>query len=563
MKWVVKSHADTDVVEKLQTALQVPRLVAQLLADRNVGTYEEARHFFRAGWEELHDPFLMRDMDKAVERIVRGIQGQETFFIYGDYDVDGTTSVAMLMLFFRSLGVDVHYHIPDRLKEGYGLSAKGMEEAKSLGATLVITVDCGITALDEVAAAKALGLDVIVSDHHEPGPELPEALAVLDPKRADCGYPFKELAGVGVAFKLLQAVANGLEMNPEEIKAYLDLVALGSVADIVPLVDENRILVRLGMAWINRLERLGIRALVDGSGLLGKPINTGQVVFVLAPRINAVGRMGAADRAVELLVTDSETEAREIAQVLEQENQHRKNIDEETFQDAMAMIASCYDPQSHRAVVLAKEGWHSGVIGIVASRVAEAIYRPTVMIAVENGVGKGSARSISNFDIFEAIRSCDGLLEGFGGHKYAAGLTIALENVDDFRRAFQATAASLLGEEDLVQQLKADAEIDLCDINDKVVRLINQFGPFGPGNMRPVFISRNVRVAGAPRIVGKNHLKFRVRQGAEVLDAIGFDLGDLAYRLESGGPGVDLAYVIEENHWNGVTRLQLRIKDIR
>ncbi|MCK5147908.1 single-stranded-DNA-specific exonuclease RecJ [bacterium] len=561
MKWVVKTHAEKSVVDALAECLQIPQIIAQILADHEIVTYDEARHYFRAGWDELHDPFLMKDMDKAADRVVRAVKDNETVLIYGDYDVDGTTSASLLVLFFRSIGLNVHYHIPNRLEEGYGLSETGLLKARDLGVSLIVTVDCGITAINEVALANSMGMDVIVSDHHEPGPKLPDAVAILDPKRSDCGYPFKQLAGVGVAYKLLMAVACRLEMNPDEIRSYLDLVALGSVADIVPLVDENRILVRLGMHWLNRLERAGIRALVESSGQLGKHLGTGQVVFVLAPRINAVGRMGSASRAVELLITDSDSEAREIAMVLESENQHRKNIDEETYQEALSILEANFDSQHHCAVVLEKEGWHSGVIGIVASRIAEAVYRPTVMIAVENGIGKGSARSIAAFDIYEAIRSCEHLLEGFGGHKYAAGLTIKPEMIDSFRTAFQAAAKDALCKEDFIQTLKVAAEIKLCEITDKVVRLLNEFSPFGPKNMRPVFLSRNVEVAGTPRIVGKNHLKLRVRQDGHVFDAIGFGLGNLLHHASSGGM-IDLVYVVEENVWNGVARIQLRIRDL-
>lgn len=562
MKWVVKAHAERHIVDTLTECLKVPRVIAQILADRGITDYGSAKHYFRAGWSELHDPFLMKDMDKAVDRIETAVQNGETLLVYGDYDVDGTTSAALLVLFFRSLGLKVHYYIPDRLKDGYGLSETGIEYALEAGASLIVTVDCGITAVEAVAHARIKGLDIIVSDHHEPGPKLPEALAILDPKRADCPYPFKQLAGVGVAFKLLQAVAYRMEINPEDIRSYLDLVALGSVADIVPLIDENRILVRIGMEWLNRLERAGIRALVESSGQLGKHLGTGQIVFVLAPRINAVGRMGNATRAVEMLTTNSDDKAREIARVLETENQRRKNIDEETFQEAMTLLETEFDPDQHCAVVLAKEGWHSGVIGIVASRVAEAVYRPTVMIAIENGVGKGSARSIASFDVFEAIRSCGGHLEGFGGHKYAAGLTIKADAIDGFRAALQATAAERLCDEDFIQTQQVDAEIALSEISDKMLRLLNQFGPFGPKNMRPVFLTRHVEVAGTPRIVGKNHLKFRVRQGGHVFDAIGFGLGDLFYKAD-GNTRLDILYVVEENYWNGVSRIQLRIKDLQ
>lgn len=563
MKWLVKEQPDQDLLKSLSEDLGIPKVIAKILIHRELDTTDKARRFFQPEWESLNDPFLMSDMDKAVKRTIEALRERERIFIYGDYDVDGITSVSLLTLFLRELGGEVFFFIPNRLREGYGLSESGVDQAVKVGATLMITVDCGITAVEEVALARSKGIDVIISDHHEPGTELPDATAILDPKRKDCEYPFKELAGVGVAFKLVQAVSEKLELNDDIHRKFIDLVALGSAADIVPLVEENRALVRKGLEQINRLERLGIRALVDSSGLFGKKIGTGQVVFILAPRINAVGRLGNAERAVRMLITNSDQQARNIANILESENRHRKTIDEETYQEALALMQTHYDIEHDRGVVLAKEGWHSGVIGIVASRIAEHVYRPTIMIAVENGVGKGSARSISGFDIYSALQECEGHLLGFGGHKYAAGLTISLDKIDEFRECFKAIAREKVQEDDLVQRLVVDAEIELPEIDDNLVRILNQFAPFGPRNMRPVFISRNLRVVGTPRIVGKNHLKFRVRQRGQVFDAIGFDLGDLCYRLTPGEDNLDMVYVIEENYWNGQTKIQLRVKDLR
>jgi single-stranded-DNA-specific exonuclease len=505
----------------------------------------------------------MKDMDVAVDRIVLALERKERILIYGDYDVDGITSVSLLYLFLTKHGGNVGFYIPDRLREGYGLSSAGVIQAAKEGATLLITVDCGITGLEEIQHARQLGMEVIVSDHHEQGKELPEALAILNPKRKDCPYPFKELAGVGVAFKLAQALCRRLEINEEDSRELIDLVALGSAADIVPLIHENRVLVKFGMERLNRLDRIGIRALAETSGLLGKPIGTGQVVFTLAPRINAVGRLGNAERAVKLLITESESQAKDIAQILESENRDRKNLDDVTFQETKTLIEKNAQFSEARTVVLAKDGWHPGVIGIVASRIVEQFCRPTVMIALDGDLGKGSARSISNFDIYSALKGCEDLLLSYGGHRHAAGLMIKQDQIERFSERFEQIAAQNIREEDLIHKIWVDAEIMLPEITDKLVRLMNLFAPFGPQNMRPVFLSRNLNVVGSPRVVGKNHLKFKVRQGGEVYDAIGFDLGDLMYRLSPGDGKLDMVFVVEENHWNDEIRIQLRVKDLR
>jgi len=563
LKWVIKESPDQETIKHLMDVLGVPAVIAQILAYRGIYTFEEAESFFRSDWPHLHDPFLMRDMDKAVKRVAQAIEKKERVFIYGDYDVDGITSSSLLYLFLTKVGCEVTFYIPNRLKEGYGLSKIGIEQAQKAETTLMITVDCGITAIEEVALAREMGMDVIVSDHHEPGKELPDANAILDPKRDGCSYPFKELAGVGVAFKLVQAITERMELDSSVYREYVDLVALGSAADIVPLVDENRLLVKKGLEKINTFDRVGIRALTENTGLSGKRIGTGQIVFILAPRINAVGRMGNAERAVRLLITDSEQQAKNISHILESENRNRKCIDDETFQEALALIDKDHDLDVDRAVVLAQDGWHSGVIGIVASRVAEKTCRPTIMISIEDGIGKGSARSISQFDIYSALKSCEDHLVSFGGHKYAAGLTVMHDKIEPFREAFKKVAKEKIQEEDMVQKCMVDAEINLTDITDKLVRLLNEFAPFGPNNMRPVFLSRDLQVIGSPRVVGKNHLKFRVRQDDRVFNAIGFDLGELHYRLSPGESNLDMVFVIEENVWNGQTKIQLLVKDRR
>ena len=563
LHWIVTEQPDKNKINVLMDILKVPKLIVTVLINRGIDTLKEARLFFRPEWNNLYDPFLMKGMDLAVDRVIQAIQNKERIFIYGDYDVDGITSASMLYLFLEERGLPVTFHIPNRLREGYGLSESGIQQAAQMGATLMISVDCGITAIEEVKYANQLGIDTIISDHHEPGKILPDAVAILDPKLEDCDYPFKELAGVGVAFKLIQGLVNKMGLDEEAFRKYVDFVALGSTADIVPLIDENRVLVKKGLEKINQLDRVGIRALVESSGLTRKMIGTGQIVFILAPRINAVGRMGSAERAVRLLITESEQQSRSIANVLETENQNRKNIDEETFLDALNIVETECDIEKNQAVVLAKEGWHSGVIGIVASRIVERVFRPTIMIAIENGVGKGSARSIPNFDIYSALKQCKEHLLGFGGHRYAAGMTILPEKISAFREAFYKIASIEIPEEDLIQKVYVDAEIKLPEITDKVVRILNRIAPFGPQNMRPVFLSRNLDVVGSPRIVGKNHLKFKVRQGGKVFDAIGFDLGDLLYRLTPGESNLDMVYVVEENFYLNQSRVQLRVKDLK
>ena len=562
-QWVLAGSPDPQKVQAFAREINVPTVLSQILINRGIDSFDKAKEFFRPNMDYLHDPFLFQDMEKAVDRIAKAIRAQERILIYGDYDVDGATSVSLLYRFLKSAGVQPIYYIPDRMSEGYGLSEGGIREAAKRGASLIITVDCGITGNKEIALAQELGMDVIVTDHHEPGPILPEAYAIINPKREGCTYPFQFLAGVGVAFKLALALSRRLGLPEETALELLDLVAIGSAADIVPLSGENRILVREGMNQINSEPRAGIRALMESSGLFGKEINSGQVVFILAPRINAVGRLGKADRAVHLLTTDSLTQARNVAQILETENRNRRNIDEETFRQAQQIIEERFDPDRDWALVLEQENWHPGVIGIVASRIVEKYFRPTVMISVEDGIGKGSARSIPGFNIFEALKACQEHVLEFGGHKYAAGLSIEVEKIQALREDLNRVAHETMTHEHLIPKIFIDGELQLHEIDARFFRLLKLFGPFGPSNMRPVFMSRNVRVVGSPYIVGTNHLKFKVRQNGVVVDAIGFGLGDLLYRLSPSGGTVDMVYVVEENEFRGRKTLQLRVKDLR
>ncbi|MBN1540568.1 single-stranded-DNA-specific exonuclease RecJ [candidate division KSB1 bacterium] len=563
LRWIVGNDYAVEEIKSLGEILHIPPIMAGILFSRGVRDYEAAHRFFRPSLDQLYDPFLMRDMDKAVERLRRAVLSDEHILIYGDYDVDGITSVSFLYMILKEIGATVSYYIPDRQVEGYGLSEKGIKEFVEKGVNLIITVDCGVTGHEEIELAKSVGIDIIVSDHHEPGPTLPNAVAVIDPKRADCSYPFKELAGVGVSYKLAQGLLLRMDIDSSILEHYLEFVAIGTAADIVPLVDENRIFVRVGMQKLNSTENVGLRALLTVASLLGREISTGHIVFIVAPRINAVGRLGDAERAVKLLTTDDEQEARAIANVLETENRHRKDIDEGTFREALSFAEALFDAQQTRSLTLAKEGWHPGVIGIVASRVAEKFYRPTVLISVEEGVGKGSARSIDGFDLFQAIKSCEDLLVAYGGHKYAAGLTIEAKNIPEFRQRFEQIARERLVPDMLVPKLTIDAEIDLDQIDERFLKLLKMFAPFGPKNTRPVFFSKQLSVVGTPTIVGSNHLKFRVGQGRQSFDVIGFNMGEHLQRLIARPDSLDLVYVIEENEYMGRRYIQLRAKDLR
>ena len=563
-RWQVLNNHDSRIINEYADQLNSPPVLAKILLNRGIENIETARRFLKPELSHLHDPFLLAGMQDAVERIAVAISNKEKILIHGDYDVDGTTATSMLLLFFRNLGQSVDFYIPDRLLEGYGLSEKGMVFAKENGFGLIITVDCGITAVDEVKLANELGIDVIICDHHQPAEDLPSATAILNPKRPDCTYPFKELAGVGVAYKLLQALRSYLNLDDSTVLEFLGLVSIGSSADIVPLVDENRVIVKHGLQSLSQTNNIGLSALIDSSGLTDCEIGTGQVVFVLAPRINAVGRMGDAGRAVRLLTSDNKQQAKNIATILESENRHRKSIDEETFSEAYEMVENNFNPEEENVFVLHKNGWHPGVIGIVASRLVEKFYRPTVMIATdENGRGRGSARSIAGFNIYEALKECEDLMVSFGGHKYAAGLTVEIENIPLLREKLSQVASERLTADLLKPKLSIDSEIRLREIDWQLIKLINRMAPFGPQNMRPLFLSKGLQVVGTPSIVGKNHLKLKVRQDGIVMDAIGFNLGDKIYRISPGDQDVEMVFIIDENEYQGRKTIQLRVKDLR
>jgi single-stranded-DNA-specific exonuclease len=566
-RWTLLPTDDQNVVTTLAKEINVSRTIATILVHRGIATYDRAKEFFRPQLSNLHDPFLMDGMELAVQRVAQAIERKERILIFGDYDVDGTNSAAMLYLFFkRHLNMETIFHIPDRVKEGYGISATGIDRGKAFGTTLLISVDCGITAVDQVEYARAQGIDVIICDHHEPAEEIPRAYAVLDPLKPNCAYPFKHLCGCGVGFKFMQAIA--IRNNMEEvIFDYLDFVTLATTADIVPLVGENRVLTKIGLELINRNPRPGIRALIESSGTELGSISTGQIVFILAPRINAVGRMGDASRAVELLTSEDPARAMEMAQVLEDENRTRRKIDEDTFAKAQELVESVSGPDP--AIVLHQEQWHPGVIGIVASRLVEKYYRPTIMMTTVDGVAKGSARSIVGFDIHKALKRVEHKLIQFGGHKYAAGLSVALDQVDDFRKAFNLAVTELMSEEIRTPELRIDSDIQLTELSPRFIKILKEFAPFGPGNMRPIFRVQNAELVGTPRIVGKDHLRFKVRQQQQVFDAIGFGLGSLLDFIRVNGKSLDLVFSVDEHEWLGMNANhaelfpQLKIKDIK
>jgi single-stranded-DNA-specific exonuclease len=569
-RWTLAPPPNPESVARLSKEINVPELIARVLVLRGIDDYDKAKAYFRPTLELLHDPMLMEGMERASNRIIQALTNNQRILVFGDYDVDGTNGAAMLYLFLKDLGADVQFYIPDRIKEGYGISRAGIDRAVASGVSLFLSVDCGITAFEQVEYANSRGLDVIICDHHEAGDGIPNAYAVLDPIKPGDSYPFKHLCGCGVGFKLLQALAMKLGREAT-LPSYLDFVTLASTADIVPLTGENRVFVKLGLQSINSNPRPGIRALIESAGFKVGQIHTGQIVFGLAPRINAVGRLGDAMRAVHLLTCQDPAEAQRLAKVLEEENQNRRKIDGDTFEEAQMLVENeCDDLEAEAALVLHQDHWHPGVIGIVASRMVEKYYKPAIMMATVDGVAKGSARSISGFNIYDALKRCEETILQFGGHKYAAGVTVELAKLDEFKEAFKNAVKEMMSDELKTPEIRIDTEISLSDITPRLVRLLNEFAPFGPGNMRPVFLARNLELAGPPRIVGKDHLRFKVKQNNHVIDAIGFNLGHLLPRLTPGRRDIECVFSVEENDfaYNGgngkrETVPQLKIKDVR
>lgn len=560
-KWVYKPKHQEETATQLAESINVDPLVARLLLSRGIRTFEEAREFFRPDLSLLHDPFLMKDMEKAVTIIDRAIRSQDRILIYGDYDVDGTTAVALVYRFFKHLYDQVGYYIPDRHSEGYGLSMQAIDWAVENGYGLIVTLDCGITANEQVAYANERGLTVIITDHHLPA-TLPEAAAILNPKQADCPYPFKELSGCGIGFKLAQAFANRNEIDEQYVLQSLDLLAVSIAADIVPILGENRILTHFGLKKLNENPTVGLRAIIQLC-CDKKDLNITDIVFTIAPRINAAGRMGDAKNAVELLLSNNMQEAESRAQVINETNTDRRDVDANITREAMLVAEATSDFTSRRTTVVYGQNWHKGVIGIVASRLVEQYYRPTIVFSHADGLLTGSARSVNGFDIHHAISQCAEYVDQFGGHKYAAGLTLREENIEKFSSKFEEVVRNSIRDEQLVPLLEIDQHIRLKEITPRFFRVLKQFAPFGPGNMQPVFSSKDVYSNGFVRVVGENHLQISIQQDDSIaFSAIAFGHAE-HYPLISKGLPFNVAYTIEENTWRGVTSIKLNIKDIK
>ena len=558
--WTLKALPDKNIVFALQECLGVSELVATLLAQRGIETFKEAKQFFRPQLSDLYNPFLMKDMDKAVERLHRAINSNEKILVYGDYDVDGTTAVSLMYLFLKEKCKHVEYYIPDRYDEGYGVSYKGIDYAKSNGFSLIVCLDCGIKAVEKVAYARNKDVDFIICDHHRPGDTLPLAVAVLDPKRSDCDYPFKELCGCGVGFKIALAYHQQYNLPFEDLVPLLDLVVVSIAADIVPMIDENRVLSFYGLQQLNTSPRIGLKALMDVANRKDT-FTISDVVFGLAPRINAAGRIEHGNKAVELLVQQNFSIAKEKADYIDNHNFTRKELDKSITREALAMIV-----QGANSTVVCNEKWHKGVVGIVASRLIETHYRPTIVLTESNGKLTGSARSVSGFDIYNAIDACSDLIEQFGGHKYAAGLTLKKENLTAFIQRFEEVVSTTITAEMQIPKINIDLEMPMQDITIKTYRIIEQMAPFGPSNSRPIFMTKGVIDNGSGRLIGqdKNHLKLAITNtsNSKTLDGIGFGMSDYFSTIKDKQP-FDVCFILELNEWNGTSKLQLRVRDIR
>ncbi|MDH7446202.1 single-stranded-DNA-specific exonuclease RecJ [Aquimarina sp. 2201CG14-23] len=560
MRWTLKPKPDTAIVNNLAKALNVDSTVALLLVQRGIETYDQAKTFFRPSLEDLHDPFLMKDMDKAVSRIEKAVSDQENIMVYGDYDVDGTTSVALMSSYLESISPQITTYIPDRYKEGYGVSYQGIDYASDNDISLIIALDCGIKAIEKVAYAKSKGIDFIICDHHRPGDTIPDAAAVLDPKREDCEYPYKELCGCGVGFKLIQAIAVKKQQSIDDLVLYLDLVATAIGADIVPITGENRVLAYYGLQVINQNPRTGFRAML--SQVKKEILTITDVVFIIAPRINAAGRMKHGLHAVNLLKEEDPKIASEYAAEIETYNSDRKDADKNITEEALVQITKNKEEDRFTTVVY-DENWHKGVIGIVASRLIETYYRPTLVFTKSGAMLAASARSVKGFDVYNALDACSEHIEQFGGHKYAAGLTLKEEQYEVFKQKFEEVVSETIDKHLLIPEVVIDIPIELNEITPKFFRILKQFAPFGPGNMTPVFMTENVKDSGYAKCVGadEKHLKCRIQKNGLGINAIGFNLGP-KQNLISNNQNIKVAYTIDENHWNGEVSLQLKLKDI-
>lgn len=578
-RWVVKPQGDSEAVAKLAAVLRISPVLANLLVQRGIDTVEKADKFFKPSLADLHDPFLMKDMDKAVERVEQAVRNNEKIMVYGDYDVDGCTAVALVYKFLRQIGhKNLMFYIPDRYTEGYGVSIKAIDYAQRKGVKLIIALDCGIKATEKVAYAKSKGIDFIVCDHHLPGDTIPDAVAVLDPKRVDCGYPFKELSGCGVGFKMLQGYCRYKGLPFSEVECLLDLVVVSIASDIVPLVGENRILAHYGLKRLNEKPGKGLLSIIKICGLDKHQITIDDIVFKIGPRINAAGRMevdsddenaapSGGHSAVYLMVARDEEVASEYGAFIDTCNQDRKNIDRSITQQAHELIERNPEMKARKSTVIYNPKWMKGIVGIVASRLIETYYRPTVVLTMSNGFVTGSARSVPGFDLYQAVESCSDLLENFGGHIYAAGLTMRPENVDEFTRRFNEYVERHIDPQMLIPQVEIDSELLFSDITPQFRSTLNRFQPFGPGNNSPVFVTRGVSNRGDARLVGaeREHLKMDLIQGQKpntLIPAIAFQQPALYEHVRSGR-GIDVCYTVVENHYRGTVTPQLRIKDIK
>ena len=555
--WRVRD-SDPGIQNHLSSALNISKITAQLLANRGINTADVASDFLKCSLASCHSPFLLKDMDKAVSRIRKAIAKGERILVYGDYDVDGMTSVALLYSALKNLGARVETYIPNRVEEGYGLNSAAIKRSHKDGIGLLITVDCGITSFKEVEQASALKIDVIITDHHEIlNSKVPAALAVINPLQSDCKYPFKHLAGVGLAYKLVKALYDG---TPHFAEDFLDLVSLGTVADIAPLIGENRVLAKHGLDELNRRERVGLSALMDAANFDGN-ISSSTIGFVLGPRINAMGRIGSPQKAVELLLSKTAAGAAELAKILSTENRNRQKIEAKILDEALAKVEREVNFKHHRVIVLASENWHPGVIGIVASRIAERFYRPTILISLDGKLGKGSGRSIDQFHLFEYLLRCKDILSGFGGHESACGITIEKERIAEFTDLINREAFKDVDEKIFSPKLDIEMDIQLDTLSEDVIKEIEGLAPFGPENPRPVFSSRNVHIKDGPRRIGKSGFKFWVAGSRVTCEAVTFGKGN--FEMPKAGSGVDLAYVPSINSWQGVQSIQLELKDIK
>jgi len=565
--WNLKKQGDTNEVKHLSAALNVNMIIARLLVQRGISTFNDAKAFFRPRLSDLHNPFLMRDMDKAVARIDEAIAKQEKVIVYGDYDVDGTTSVAMMYSFLKPRIETIEYYIPDRYSEGYGISPQSINYAIDNGFTLIIALDCGIKAVEKIRDAKNRGLDYIICDHHNPDSEIPPAVAVLDPKRPDCDYPNKELSGCGVGFKLLQAYCQKNNIEQDEIYDMLDLLVVSIASDIVPIVGENRVLAYYGLKKLNTCPGIGLQTIINMAGIAGTEITISDIVFKIGPRLNASGRIEHGKKSVQILVSENEEASDLIGEEINEFNEIRKTLDRDITVEAIEMIESNEELKNMNSTVLYNRDWHKGVVGIVASRVTEQYYRPSIILTESNGLATGSARSVRDFDLYEAIGKCSDLLESYGGHMFAAGLTLKIENIQAFRYRFEEIVTKQITNLQQTQTIEIDAKITLSDITPRFYRIMKQFAPFGPHNMAPTFVTEDVYDAGTSRLVGKNqeHLKLDLVEpdvNSGIFAGIAFNQSK-AFDLISSGSPFDICYSIAENEFRGKTNLQLFIKDIK